>query len=220
MKTLIACTIWSLFLGAVAHAKLNFEAEILERDAKIGDASVLAEFKFTNEGKTPVEIGLIDSACGCLKATSDKKVYKPGEAGIVEAEFFVKGLTGIVEKAITVHSKGDGRTATRLAVRVSIPEILSIEPKMAMWDLNESPGPKKVVFKVLRPEPIRVLEVVPSRKNVTAELHVIEEGRLYEIELTPKDTDSTMLGVVRIETDCEIPEQQRQMTFFRIAKED
>lgn len=219
MKTLIACLVWSLVASA-AHAKLKFEAEILERAAKIGDASVLAEFKFKNEGKTAVEIGLIDSTCGCLKATSDKRVYEPGESGVVEAEFFVKGLSGLVEKAITVHSKGEKREAVRLAVRVSIPEILSIEPKMAMWDLNESPTSKKVIFKVLRPEPIRVLEVVPSRKNMKAELHVIEEGRLYEIELTPEETGATMLGVVRIETDCEIREQQRQMAFFRIAKED
>ncbi|MEM1294189.1 MAG: DUF1573 domain-containing protein [Verrucomicrobiota bacterium] len=219
MKTLMACIIWSLVAGA-AHAKLKFEAEVLERSAKIGDASVLAEFKFTNNGKKAVEIGLIDSTCGCLKAESDKRRYEPGESGVVEAEFFVKGLSGLVEKAIFVHAKGDKSEAVRLAVRVSIPEILSIEPKMASWDLNESVKSKRVVFKVLRPEPIRVLEVVPSRRNVTAELHVIEEGRHYEIELTPTETGATMLGVVRIETDCEIREQQRQMAFFRIAKND
>ena len=219
MKTLAIFLCSWLVCALAVQAELSFAAKSAERKAKVGEASVVADFKFTNKGKKPATISLIDSSCGCLKAKSDKTTYQPGESGVIQTEFFVKGLTGTLEKFIHIRTS-TSNTPTRLVVKVSIPEILSIEPKMADWNIGEGSKAKRVVFKVLRPQPIRILEVVPSRKSVTAKLYTVEEGRHYEIELTPGDTSKTLLGVVRIETDCEIPEQKRQMAFFRIARDD
>ncbi len=218
MKTFTLLGCWLLSI-AVAPAQLLFETNLLERSAEVGESSVIAEFNFKNTGTESAEIGLIDSSCGCLKARSNQSSYLPGESGVIEAEFFVKGLSGTVEKSITVRTNSNP-TPVRLAVRVNIPEILLIEPKMLSWEIGEDPTPKRVTFKVLRADPIHLLEVVPSRKEVTASLHTIEDGRHYEIELTPRSTSDTILGVVRIETDCEIREQQRQMAFFRVSRGD
>ncbi|MEM0969841.1 MAG: hypothetical protein AAGJ31_10855, partial [Verrucomicrobiota bacterium] len=67
-------------------------------------------------------------------------------------------------------------------------------------------------------DPVQVLKIESSRRTVNTKLHTVEPGRIYEIEVIPETTQSPMLGVVRIETDCSVPDQSRQMAYFRIDK--
>ena len=205
-------------LGALtATAELRFDRDVVEVAAETGKTKVKATFEFQNVGDQSIRVQKIDTSCGCLRANANRKTYNPGQEGNIDAEFNVGGNTGTVEKSITVHT--DAGEPIKLKVRIKVAELLSIEPKMATWSLNET-GTKKIEFKVLRDEPIHITGLSPSRKNVTATLQTIEEGRHYIIEIAAADTSDTMLGVVRIDTDCEIREQKKQMAFFRISKEE
>ncbi|MEM7014302.1 MAG: DUF1573 domain-containing protein [Verrucomicrobiota bacterium] len=215
MRTAIICVLTAI-LASNAWASLNFKATTVERAAKEGDETVAGKFEFTNIGKKPIAITKIDSSCRCLGAKADKQVYQPGESGTIEAAFEIEGLAGKVEKTLTVVTNHPETPYVRLAVIVDIPLMMSIEPKMLDWAIGEDPKPKPIVLKVLRKDPVHVTNIQVSRKNFSGELKTIKEGREYHIELKPTSTESTMLGVVTIETDCEVAAQKRQLGFFRI----
>ena len=195
---------------------LEFESLTSEHQAERGQKTIMASFRFTNRSADPIQIVKIDTSCGCLRAEADKSSYAPGDSGTIEAEFEFAGKTGEVENWMSVQTDSPDVPEKRLTVKVDIPLLIEIEPKMASWVLGGAASPQKVIVRVLQEEPIHVTEVSSSRGAVSATLHTIEKGRHYEIELKPQSTDDFLLGMVSIQTDCEIPEQQRQLAFYQI----
>ena len=221
MRTAIFCALTlPMMLANVAFGGLNFKSKVSEHKAEEGAETVAGRFEFTNDGKAPVTIRNIDTSCRCLEAKADKKVYQPGESGVVEAKFEIRGLTGQIEKGLTLSTDDPATPFIRLAVKIEVPLIIQIEPKMINWAIGEEPKAKPIVFRVMREKPVHIKSIDVSRKNFAGVVKTIEEGKLYHIELTPESTEATMLGVVSIETDCEIEAQARQLGFFRIQTAD
>lgn len=201
----------------VAGAAFQFEQTLVEVTPDFGQERVTAVFRFKNEG-TAGTVRSIETSCGCLSAESDKRSYGPGEGGEVKAVFNVKGLSGSVERSITFVSSTKGEAPVRLAVRVHVPAIVEIEPKMIQWAIGEAPAPKTFKITMQGPDPVRIKSASSSRRNVAASVRTIAEGRSYEIEVKPENTSEALLGMVRIETDSRFREHQKQMAFFRIDK--
>jgi hypothetical protein len=207
-------------LPGAASAAFRFESTVVEVQAEFGAERATAVFRFTNAGSAPATVRGIETSCGCLSAKSDKKTYAPGESGQVEAVFNIKGMSGSVERSVSFESATRGEAPVRLAVRVHIPLLIEIEPKMTEWKVGEPPAPKRARIVMKGDEPIRVKNLSSSRRNVSAVLHEIEPGRVYEIEMVPDSTAASLLGVVRFETDTRFREQQRQMAFYRIGGDE
>ena len=87
---------------------------------------------------------------------------------------------------------------------------------MTTWEVGSKPEPKLVKFQVKRAKPIHVLSAESMRKEVSCEVREVEKGREYHLELTPDSTAETLLGFVRIETDCEIEQLARPLAYFSI----
>jgi len=87
---------------------------------------------------------------------------------------------------------------------------------MTSWEIGSKPETKIVEFRVVRADPVRVLSAESKRKEVTCELVTVEEGRAYDLLLTPDSTDGSLLGIVRIETDCEIESYARPLAYFSV----
>ncbi len=204
-----------LLAPGTALAKFEFESTVVDVQAEFGSEQVTALFRFTN-GNTPGTVRTIETSCGCLYASANKKTYAPGESGEVKAVFNIKGMSGSVERSVSFVSGDRGEPPVRLAVRVHIPLLIEIEPKMLTWAIGERATPKRARITMKGDEPIQIKSLSSSRRNVTATLHPVEPGRVYEIEVTPETTGDTLLGVVRFETDTRFREQQRQMAFYRV----
>ena len=152
-----------------AQAELRFEKKRISIAAKPEDETVIATFKFTNNGKLPVTIKKVDSNCGCISAVTDKESYKRKESGTLTAEFKIGSFEGeqnkqvwvvyaedlpvikpkIIEAADSGSIEGavppptpaandtpsaEPPTATaRLAVAITIPSLINIEPKITKW---------------------------------------------------------------------------------------
>jgi len=204
--------------SGAAFAELVFEETRLELKAKPEEEELPAVYKFTNKGKGAVKVARVESSCGCLKAESNKSVYEPGESGTINAIFKLSKFTGQQEKSITVVTNDKTNPRQKLRVAVDIPKVVEISPQLLEWKVGEEPKTKSFRFKVPHTDPVKILRVKPSRDTFTYEMKVHEEGRDYEILLTPASTDAPMLGVLRIETDCAIEKHKRQMAFFSITK--
>lgn len=202
---------------AVAEA-LEFSSRVAEVRAEPGTEKVTAKFTFKNTGSTREKIYQIETNCGCLSAKADRSSLAPGESGTLTAVFNVKGKTGAFGKALSVVAGAAKRETIRLEVHVFIPEVVILEPSVVSWKVGEKPSSKTVRAKMNYKSPIHILQVESSRPAVEAKLSTVKDGSAYEIRITPQTTDGPLLGVIRLDTDCPIPEQRRQMVFFRIEK--
>jgi hypothetical protein len=208
----------ALFCAPNVFAGLKYESTSLALKAKPEEDELAAVYKFKNEGKEAVKVLQVETSCGCLKAEADKKSYEPGEIGVINAVFKLSKFTGAQSKSITVVSNDKSNSRQKLNVSVDIPKVVEITPALLEWKVGEEAKTKSFRIKIPHVDPIKILSVKPSRDTFSYEMKTIEEGRDYEILLTPMATDTPMLGVLRIETDCAIEKHKRQMAFFSIAK--
>jgi hypothetical protein len=163
----------------------------------------------------------ISFACACLSAETDKKIYAPGESGVLKATFKLGSFTGYQRKAMTVVAQEEGaEEAERIQVMVGvkIPDVIKITPELLSWTVGEEASTKTFTIEVPHTDPINIKAITCSREGFDFKLDVKEAGRLYEVTLTPEKTSSPMLGVLKIETDCTIPKHQRQLAFFSVAR--
>lgn len=208
----------SLLGVGIAQADLNFEAETLERTISVVEGKVPVTFRFTNTTARKVKVSRIETTCGCLKASADKKFYDPGESGQVDVVFTTPGEVGKYQKSVVMVTNLKDQEEIKLTLVITATPIITIEPKMVKWEVGESATPKKVVLKVMDGvAPIHVKEVSTSRSSFSAQLVTVEDGKQYEVVLTPEDTSAKTLGALRIETDCDVNSQKKQMAFFRVG---
>lgn len=218
----IAIAIW-LALAAFTHAAgLEFERLLEEVKAPADASTVTADFKFTNKGGKPVTISKSDPGCSCLKVqiSGGKLQYAPGESGTVRATFDVGNFSGTVDKAIGLWldtATGD-KPSMVLTVRIHIPVLIALEPKTVTWDVGGKPEPKTISIRMAEGQTIRVLGAKCSSPIFDHELKTIEEGKKYDLVITPKAADSPGMGVIRIETDCPLSKHRVQQAFAVVRK--
>lgn len=219
MKHLLAL----LFLLAAPPllAELKFDTPVLDANADLDATTLVREYKFTNAGSKTVKITQADAGCSCLavEVAAGKFSYAPGETGTIRATFAIGSFQGTVEKNIYIWLEGDREEApsANVMLRVHIPVIISLEPKTLKWELNGSAEKKTIDVKMDHVKPIRITSVSTSNDSFSAEVVTVEEGKHYKIEVTPKDTATAGLCIVRIETDTDVEKQRVQQGFAVIS---
>lgn len=215
MKAFLLC--WLAGSLTLSAAALKFDETT--KQIKLGpDArTVTTDFSFKNESKEDVVIDRYDAACTCINAQikGGKLVYKPGESGVIRAAFDMSLFSGTVDKSVAVWLKGDpkDKPSIVLTTQIVIPVLVEVEPKTLIWEVGEKPLPKTVTLTMKHDEPIRVTTVSGADARFTQELKVIEEGKKYEVVVTPAETDKVGMGVVHVETDCKIQRHRSHRVF-------
>jgi hypothetical protein len=88
--------------NAATAAKMKFDNEAYDfGKIKQGD-KVTHEFKFVNEGKSPLIITDGYASCGCTKPEWPKTPIAPGSSGIVKVTFSSEGKSGLQDKQVTL----------------------------------------------------------------------------------------------------------------------
>lgn len=217
-----AAAIWLALLAVVHAAGLDFPEILKEIHAPADAKTVPAEFAFTNRSDQPVTIAKADTTCSCIavKIKDGKLRYAPGESGLIRAEFDMGNFSGTVDKVVAVWLKGDpeDKPSVALTVRVHIPVLVALEPKTLKWDLAATGEAKTIRVEMNHSRPIRVTGLGSSSDKFTQQLKTIREGKSYEVVVTPLDTKSPCMAVLRIETDCEIAKHRIQQAFAVVRK--
>ena len=149
-----------------------------------------------------------------------KRVYAPGESGTIRANFDMGNFSGTVDKDVSVWLAGDPEASPsqHLTVRVHIPILIELEPKTVKWATNGELKPQTFQIKMNGEKPIHISNVGASGQDFTHELKTIEDGKRYELIVTPKSLQKPALGIFRIQTDCEIQKHSMQQAFAVVAK--
>ncbi len=217
-----AIGIW-LGLAAFTQATgLEFTELLKEVHAPADAPTVTTDFKFTNKSDKPVTISKTDPGCSCLSVqiSGGKLKYAPGESGVVRTTFDMGNFSGTVDKkvALWIDSNSINEPTLHLTVRVHIPVLVGVEPKSLKWALGGKPAAQTIHIKMAGDKPIRVTGVKSSLPLFQYELKTLEEGKEYDLIITPLDTNAPAISVFRIETDCDVSRQKVQQAFGVIRK--
>lgn len=217
----IACSIW-LALAAFLQAGLDFPSTLKEIHAPADVEFVTADFEFTNNSEKTVNVARVDPTCSCIsvKIKDGKLRYAPGESGLIRAKFDMGNFAGTVDKVVAVWLDNDpeDKPSQALTVRVHIPVLVSLEPKTLKWEIGGKSEPQTIRIQMNYTSPIHVKGVKSSSKAFKHELKTIEDGKLYDLIVTPLEFDSPGMAIIRVETDCEIVKHRTQQAFAVLRK--
>lgn len=211
--------LFALFLGCLPlhGGTLTFKEPTKEIHAGIDAKTVTADFEFKNASDAEVVIDHYDAACTCISAgvQNGKMSYKPGESGVIRAAFDMSHFSGTADKSVMVWLKGDpeDKPSITLTARVIIPVLVEVEPKSLIWESGAPAEPRTVTITMKHSAPIRVTSVSGADQRFSQVLRTVEEGKKYEVTVTPSATDKVGMGVISIETDCPAPRFRSQRIF-------
>ena len=96
--------------GSVSAAdapKVKFEKEVYDFGVIQEGEKVHYNFKFKNEGKTPLIITNASATCGCTVPEYPTAPIKPGEEGEIKVIFDSTGKNGMQDKVVTLVSNAN-----------------------------------------------------------------------------------------------------------------
>ncbi len=204
--------------SAQAEVSAIFATEQVQVNATPEQDEIALSFPFEVQGTEPLKIVDFEIGCKCLNASVEKAEYQPGEKGVVNAKFALGSFEGPVTKHITMVSNDSKKPQRILTTLVNVPMLYSFEPKTLTWKMGDPSDPKSWKIKILHHTPINILKISSTRPRFNPQIKVIVPGREYELTLTPPDTTSPTLGVITIETDCNIAKFAKTQCFFNIVR--
>jgi hypothetical protein len=217
-----ALGIWWALAAFAQAAGLEFSSLLEEVKAPADAATVTADFKFTNKSDKPITIAKSDPGCSCLKVqiSGGKLKYAPGESGVVRTTFDMGNFSGTVDKVVAIWLDNDpaDKPSLKLTTRVHIPVLIGLEPKTVKWELGGKSEPQTIQIRMAEGKPIHVKSAQSSSSAFKCEIKTLEEGKKYDLVVTPLDTNLPAIGVIRIETDCEIAKHRVQQGFAMVRK--
>ncbi|HVJ46199.1 MAG TPA: DUF1573 domain-containing protein [Luteolibacter sp.] len=220
MKFVVGC--WLALAGVLSAANLSFTE--VKKEIKMGleDTKGTVDYPFKNESGKPITIKEAKGFCSCtsVQISGGKTFYKPGESGVIRVNLDMGNETGTVEKAVGIFLEGDAEAnpSQQLTVVIHIPVLVEIEPKSVKWAIGDAKEPKTIRLKMKAEQPIHIKSVSTSTENFTQELKVLEDGRDYELVVTPKSTEANALTIFRLETDCTIKNHGTLQVFGVVSK--
>ena len=131
-----------------------------------------------------------------MKVKDGKLRYAPGESGLIRAAFDMGNFSGTVDKVVAVWLDDDptDKPSLSLTVRVHIPVLVSMEPKTVKWELDGKPDAQTIRITMNHSKPIHVTAVESSSKAFTHEIKAIEDGKIYELVVTPTGHQDSRVG--------------------------
>jgi Protein of unknown function (DUF1573) len=204
-----------LFAGS-AFAQLAWETTEQTFNSKPQDKEVVAKYKFTNAGSTPIKIENVRTSCGCTTAQLKKTDYAPGESGEIEAKFTFSGRTGKQEKTITVDTTANRQQPTILKLHVYIEEIVKVEPEVVLWRVGEQPEPKSIHIAIADDTVAKIASVTSDNPVLKVKLTELRAGKEYEAQIIPDSLASPAAATLMIRMDYPPDDPVTKYAYARI----
>jgi hypothetical protein len=198
-----------------AFAELKWETQEQTFHAKASEKQVIAKYRFTNTGKEPIKIENVKTSCGCTTAGLKKTEYAPGESGEIEAKFEFGGRTGKQEKGIAVAVAGVPQP-TILRLLVDIEEPVKMQPQFVIWNVGDKPNAQIIRLTVADDVPAKILSVESDNPMIKTQLTPQQNGKAYELQITPSDTVRSAAATLIIRTDYPADNPQVRYAYARI----
>lgn len=184
-----------------AAGALSWDTLAIDRVAALGAPSEDVTFHFRNSGNAPVTIIYIQTSCGCTTAALDKQVYAPGESGDLKVTYRFGGQVGPQEKAISVTTSDAPDAPTVLVLRVTIPELYTISPRLLWWAIGGAPVEKQATITINPALKGAVTLESADVPGIDATLVARPGGHDYVLSIRPASTKATLRARVDLRVE-------------------
>lgn len=203
---------------ALGASPLTWETTDVRIEAPPLSESVEAVFPFTNTGARAVTIAEVHSSCGCTVPQLEKRIYEPGESGVIRATFTLGERMGLQEKTVIVSTSAPDAGQTILTLRVQIPKLFETARSFVVWNAGEPAKPQVIPLTILMPELLTLATVESRHASFEASVAPDPEapGR-HLITITPRTTEKETNGAV-IATLRTPDGRSRAVTFYALIR--
>lgn len=201
---------------------LKFDESKKEITVANDQKSATVDFTFKNEGSDVVliEKNASDCPCAAVGVKDSKLAYKPGESGTIRIVFDLGKVPETADKLVSIYLKGDSENhpSIDLTTRVIVPVVVELEPRSVFWDVGGKPEAKTVKVTMNDSEPVKILSLTSSDPNFKQELKTIEDGKKYEVVITPISTEKAGMAVLQVETDSKTDNRRTHSLYMLVRQ--
>jgi len=220
MRALLTC--WFACVLPLAAGTLKFDANSKEVTVALDQKEAAVDFPFKNESSDDVVIekNASDCPCAAVGVKDSKLIYKPGESGTIRIVFNLGKVPETADKFVSIFLKGDreDKPSIRLTTRIIVPVVVDLSPRTVTWDVGTKPEAKTVTVTMNDSEPVKIISMTSSDPRFKAELKTVEEGKKYEVVITPTSTDAVGMGMLRVETDSKTDNRPSHPIYMLVRK--
>lgn len=181
-------------LPLFAQGALVWEAREIKVEAKANDREVVADYRFKNEGNTPVAIVDVVSSCDCTRVELKKRVYAPGEEGTLSARLAVEGRSGLQVNTIVVMTDESGGEPVALRLRADVQSLVALSPRVLSWRVGAEAEDGFTLVAAATSLGVRSVAIAGIFPAGAAESRVepVAEGTQYRVSVRPVSTARTL----------------------------
>jgi hypothetical protein len=200
------CLCWALTLAVsttLLQASLVWDSPTQELRADFGQEEVPVAFAFKNTGTASITIENIAVSCGCTATALARKTYASGERGELEVVYRPDGQTGLQAKTIAVTTSDQPDQPVTLTLRVDVPRLFDIAPRLLTWPLGGEAVEKPVTITLHRTPQTTVSIVDPDQEHVHVMLRPGDKPGVHTLLLRPKSTATAFRATVRLKIESD-----------------
>jgi hypothetical protein len=152
-----------IIVPAYARGDLHFAAPAVDLGALRGGPVYEHRFEFANDSTEPLEIVDIRLGCGCLQPVLDRRLYQPGEKGVLLLRLRTLGQPAGQRtwNAQVQYRQGTKTGEVTLMLGASIRNEVTVEPSILAMSIETALG-QVVTITDHRPAPLKVINVLAS----------------------------------------------------------
>ncbi|WP_044891724.1 DUF1573 domain-containing protein [Opitutus terrae] len=180
----------ALLLPLAAHAALVWDTREVQLAANSNAREIVAQYRFTNAGASPVAIVDVVTSCDCTTVELTKRVYAPGETGTLMAKLALGSVARSQEETIAVVTDGAPAEPVVLHLRAEIQPLVTLSSPLLIWPTGAEPQPQEVLVQATGALAIRSLAITGThpRDAVTARIEPEIEGAKHRVWVRPLST--------------------------------
>ena len=166
---------------------LRWDQREIEQTAAQRDIVKVA-FRFTNVSADPVTIQSVIPSCDCTTAELKKNTFASGERGQIDIVFDVADSMGPQYKTITVTTAENPHDPIELLLKVKIPGLIDITPRLLTWQVGDATTEKPVDISLASQPAIIVTSAKSKDPEMETRLETIVPNRQYRLFVKPVST--------------------------------
>lgn len=203
VSVLLSCLAAALGCASPLPAQLKWETTTHERRAGFGEEELTFTFAFRNEGTSPITVTSIAASCGCTVPTLERRTYAPGEGGTLDVTYRTEGQTGAQTRTVTVKTDLDETAATTLTLKIDVPHLFDVSPRLVTWAKDGEAAEKNVEIVLHRVPGTTVTLEEKDHEHLDLVLAPNADGTRYTLRLRPKSTRTVFRATLRLRVESE-----------------
>ena len=186
-----------------AGPRITFESLVYDFGEVAPGTPNVGQFRFTNTGDATLRVLKVGTCCGVSHKLS-KKIYAPGESGVLELQYRAASQPGTFRRTISFSTNDPENAQVTLTVKAQIVRRVTYEPqRLKLFLKRENAGCSEIILKSTDGKPFSITGFKATAQSMTADFD--SAVKATEFVLKPKVNTETLAknlqGRVDISTD-------------------